>query len=176
MEQENSEIADMIGAYPLCGTCGSRNIIRDAGARWNFATVGWELKSLSDRFVCDDCSTEVPLVWTLDQAFRQKRIARLNDALRRGEGDNATIVITAGVEAIGREFLHELNHTVARFDAFSADNDPHKEHDFGAFVFQGQKLFWKIDYFDLAMKHMSADPANAKVTHRVLTIMLTCEY
>ena len=33
--------------------------------------------------------------------------------------------------------------TVATFDAFSADNDPHGEHDFGSFELAGDKFFWK---------------------------------
>ena len=32
------------------------------------------------------------------------------------------------------------------YDAFSTDNDPYGEHDFGAFSFGGAKLFLKIDY------------------------------
>jgi Protein of unknown function (DUF3768) len=34
---------------------------------------------------------------------------------------------------------------VANFDAFTEDNDPHGEHDFGAFDMAGEKIFWKID-------------------------------
>jgi hypothetical protein len=40
----------------------------------------------------------------------------------------------------------------------------------------GSKIFWKIDYFDLKLKWHSPDAANPDVTHRVLTIMLACEY
>ncbi|CAN0590562.1 unnamed protein product [Laminaria digitata] len=62
------------------------------------------------------------------------------------------------------------------FDVFTEDNDPHGEHDFGAFEVADQKIFWKIDYFDLALSGYSPDPANRDVTHRVLTIMLASEY
>jgi hypothetical protein len=40
----------------------------------------------------------------------------------------------------------------------------------------GSTIFWKIDYFDLKLKWHSPDAANPDVTHRVLTIMLACEY
>jgi hypothetical protein len=39
-----------------------------------------------------------------------------------------------------------------------------------------QKIFWKIDTYDLDMQAMSPNPANPAVTHRVLTIMLASEY
>jgi Protein of unknown function (DUF3768) len=36
------------------------------------------------------------------------------------------------------------------FDAFTTDNDPCGERDFGSFLLDGEKLFWKIDYVDKA--------------------------
>ncbi len=103
-------------------------------------------------------------------------IRRLNDALRRGKGDDGMIVVTAGLRAMGQEFLAEAASAVAAFDAFSEDNDPHGEHDFGALTVQGEKLFFKVDYYDLAMSAHSPDPADPQVTRRVLTIMLANEY
>ncbi len=34
------------------------------------------------------------------------------------------------------------------FDDFNADNDPHREQDFGSFELEGEKLFWKIDLYE----------------------------
>jgi len=34
---------------------------------------------------------------------------------------------------------------VESFDSFTEDNDPHGEHDFGAFEHEAQRIFWKID-------------------------------
>ena len=34
---------------------------------------------------------------------------------------------------------------VRTFDTFTAENDPHREHDFGSFEVDDRKLFWKID-------------------------------
>jgi hypothetical protein len=176
MGQKNIDIADWVGAYPICAGCGSRDVVRDAWAEWNFATVEWVLKTTFDHFICDTCGEETTPVWKLDKEFRKKRIRRLNDALRRGEGENATVVITSGLQARGEEFVEAVCIAVSCFDDFSEDNDPHKEHDFGAIDLQGEKLFWKIDTYDQSMTKLSPDPASPKVTRRVMTIMLACEY
>jgi hypothetical protein len=65
---------------------------------------------------------------------------------------------------------------VAAFDKFTGDNDPHGEHDFGAFDLCGRKFFWKLDYFDERMELGSEDPSDPKKTTRVLTLMLASEY
>jgi len=60
--------------------------------------------------------------------------------------------------------------------AHLAHNDPWGEHDFGAIDLEGQKLFWKIDPYDLDLQAHSQNAANPAVTHRVLTLMLASEY
>ena len=50
------------------------------------------------------------------------------------------------------------------------------EHDFGAIDLDGERFFFKIDYFDLTRALYSTDPADPAVTERVLTIMLASEY
>ena len=62
------------------------------------------------------------------------------------------------------------------FDAFTEDNDPHGEHDFGAFDHAGHRIFWKIDYYDQSLEFGSENPADPAKTTRVLTIMLADEY
>ena len=87
-----------------------------------------------------------------------------------------TAVHTQGIEAFSDDERYEIYQTVARFSDFTEGNDPHQEHDFGAFDFQGKKLFWKIDYYDPDMERGSEDPSDPKQTMRVLTIMLASEY
>lgn len=65
---------------------------------------------------------------------------------------------------------------VRSFDAFESGNDPHHEHDFGAFEHGDAKLFWKLDYYYKTLESGSEDPADETVTTRVLTIMLAEEY
>jgi hypothetical protein len=65
---------------------------------------------------------------------------------------------------------------VQAFNAFTRDNDPYGEHDFGALEHEGCKVFWKIDYYDLSLSAGSDDPSDPSATCRVLTIMLAEEY
>ena len=58
------------------------------------------------------------------------RVCRLNDAFRRSLG-GGVVAVTAGVEALPRERRAALIATVRAFEAFTEDNDPHGEHDFG---------------------------------------------
>lgn len=176
MRPRDIDIADKIGAYPICDRCKSKQVVRDAWAKWSLLTGEWLLKSTFDEFACDACGEKINPVWALDEEFRTKRIKRLNDALRRGEFEHGSVVITQGVQALGQEALAEISTTIAAFDSFTEDNDPHGEHDFGSVNINGEKLFWKVDYFDLALKYHSPDAANPAVTHRVLTIMLASEY
>ena len=66
---------------------------------------------------------------------------------------------------------------VRKFDAFTAENDPHGEHDFGVIEHDGVgTVFWKIDYYHPDYRFHTADPADPKIMRRVLTIMLAQEY
>lgn len=101
-------------------------------------------------------------------------IAALNDACRAEPG--AGWVLTPGVQALAKADLAKVVAAVTGFSTFNEDNDPHGERDFGAFEVGGQRLFWKIDYFDLDLCMASPDPADPAVTRRVLTLMLAEEY
>lgn len=175
-QQQKFEIWELVGSYPTCSQCGSNKVVRGAWTEWDIGKGEWVLKSIFDEFGCDVCGERMTPEWKLDEGFRKKRIKRLNDALRRGEGSGNTVVVTLGVKAKGDVFLSLAAQAVAGFSSFSKDNDPHGEHDFGAFDLQGEKLFWKIDYFDGSLSFHSPDPANQNLTNRVLTIMLASEY
>lgn len=102
-------------------------------------------------------------------------IRELNDAFRT-TGIGGTILMTRGVSELGEALVSQIALAVKTFDTFTPDNDPHGEHDFGAFEIEGQKLFWKLDYYDADMIHGSNDASDPNVTTRVLTIMLRSEY
>jgi hypothetical protein len=106
---------------------------------------------------------------------RRRRIRELNDGLRR-YARAGIICITAGVQALGEAGVEAVLTAVRDFDCFTADNDPYEEHDFGAMKVAGNRLLWKIDYYDHDRRYGSADPADPAVTTRVLTIMLATEY
>ena len=85
-------------------------------------------------------------------------------------------MITSGIQALGTEGFARVLAAVAGFDAFTTDNDPYGEHDFGSFEVAGETFFWKIDYYDSACEFGSEDPADSEKTTRVLTIMFAGEY
>jgi hypothetical protein len=103
------------------------------------------------------------------------RIRALNDELRqRLTGGMA--VMTPGVAALGQEAVARITKTIEVYDDFCNANDPHEEHDFGAFDADGHRIFFKIDYFDETLTVHSPDPSDPNVTKRVITIMLAEEY
>jgi hypothetical protein len=104
------------------------------------------------------------------------RIRELNDAMRRTGPSSGRWMMTHGVMAEGPEFMILATRAVQTFAAFDPDNDPHGEHDFGAFGLAGFRLFWKIDYYDRDLRYGSDDPSDPAATVRVLTIMLASEY
>jgi hypothetical protein len=83
---------------------------------------------------------------------------------------------TQGISALPQRDQSAIREKVELFDSFTEDNDPHGEHDFGAFEHAGGKIFWKIDYYAPDMERGSENPADPKQTVRVLTIMLASEY
>ena len=103
------------------------------------------------------------------------KIRALNDAFRQTLA-GGKVMMTAGIAALPDAARAMVIEKVRAFDAFTADNDPHGEHDFGNFEVDGRKIFWKVDYFDAAMEFGSEDPADPAKTTRVLTIMLASEY
>lgn len=106
---------------------------------------------------------------------KTERIRRLSDRFRRS-GFGGDILITRGIQELGEEGMKVVAAKVAGFDQFDHDNDPHGEHDFGAFDHDGQRIFWKIDYYAHDMLSRSEDPSDSTVTSRILTIMLASEY
>lgn len=84
------------------------------------------------------------------------------------------LALTLGVQAAPN--IAEVLECVKKFDAFTDDNDPYGEHDFGAFAIRGVRFFFKIDYYARNLEAGSEDPADEDKTIRVLTVMLASEY
>lgn len=120
---------------------------------------------------------------------RSERIARLNDRARQAMGLACVAMATEGFRALPEADQSRVRELVETFDAFTLDNDPYGERDFGA-IYQDsddhwtttrparpiETVFWKIDTYDRDLRYVSEDPANPAVTRRVLTIMLSSEY
>jgi hypothetical protein len=108
-------------------------------------------------------------------AHETATIRRLNDELRACP-QTGIAVITPGVAALGQVAVQRIFRIIAVYDDFCCESDPYGEHDFGAFDADGQRIFFKIDYYDKQLNMHSPDPADATVTARVITIMLAEEY
>ncbi len=105
------------------------------------------------------------------------KISELNDQLRTTlSARYGRVYITNGIATLGTVAIAEISSLVRKFDDFSEENDPYGEHDFGSVMFERQKIFWKIDYYDKKLKYHSRNPSDPKITTRVLLIMLAEEY
>lgn len=103
-------------------------------------------------------------------------IAELNDRFRKGDRSLGQWYFSEFVSHLPPEIQFTLSRQVRLFDNFTKDNDPYSEHDFGAVELDGEKFFFKIDYYDKSLKYGSDDPSDPSVTRRVLTIMHSSEY
>jgi hypothetical protein len=110
-------------------------------------------------------------------------IAKINDRFRLSLGIPAfsggipgRVVVTAGIAAFSPEAIVAILDKLRAFGSFTQDNDPHGEHDFGAFDHDGERIFWKIDYYAPDLIHGSENPADLSRTVRVLTILLASEW
>lgn len=111
----------------------------------------------------------------LSEKERREAIRTLNDKLRT-EGVGGRMMITKGIQALPRETFTKAMTEIRAFDKFSEDNDPYGEHDCAAIEVDGNRIFWKIDYYDESLQYGSPDPTDPKVTCRVMTVMLAEEY
>lgn len=78
-------------------------------------------------------------------------------------------------EMVSKNDLREQILTAVRaFSAFTPDNDPYGEHDFGQVIVNNENYFFKIDYYDLNFEY-GADTRKDDFA-RLLTIMHSSEY
>lgn len=107
---------------------------------------------------------------------RKPTITELNDEFRQNPLRFGRLTLTAGVDAKGQDYVIRAMRLIANYGSFPHGDDPYGEHDFGAFVLDDERLFWKIDYYDPTMQFGSEDPADRNTTVRVMTVMLAREY
>lgn len=170
------EFEGEIGSVPRCQKCGSERVAKDAWACWNSEFGLWELERVHDNAYCHQCENAAQLIWLRQELPPNQRISELNDRFRREGLGNGSVMLTLGIQEKGGAFAVAAVAAVRAFDDFCSDNDPWGEHDFGAVEVEGEKVFFKIDYYDPSLKKGSENPANEGCTHRVLTIMLPSEY
>jgi hypothetical protein len=118
---------------------------------------------------------QIPLAQNATSPDRKGRIRSLNDELRRF-GRGGIVMLSAGIAALSIDKVHSILDEVRCFEDFTDDNDPYREHDLGLFRHKGERIMWKIDYYDVERRYASPDPANAAVTCRILTVLYASEY
>ena len=120
---------------------------------------------------------ELARLTTSLQGQQRALIQALNDRFRSTLA-GGRVLLTQGVSGKGQGFVAAALAAVQAFTAFTPDNDPHGEHDFGSITIEGEgtKLYFNIDYYDAAERYGSEDPADPSMTTRVLTILLPEEY
>lgn len=94
--------------------------------------------------------------------------ARRYDAFRKSIPfiqEPNVLCLTCGVSGTFPDEIPLILKMVKEFSVFTEDNNPWLEHDFGAFEFKGEKMFWKID-----------DYGGHEGYEIVMTVMLASEY
>ena len=103
-------------------------------------------------------------------------IKTLNDNFRK-TFTGGQVLLTAGIDSMDAEDVANIMLFVQNFNVITPDNDHYGEHDFGSFIYHGNKIFWKIDYYYRFNTHFASEnPADATITKRVLTIMFADEW
>ena len=111
----------------------------------------------------------------IDALSKPDRIRVLNDNFR-STFVGGQLLLTQGVDALPLDTKARMILAVQSFSNFTKDNDPHGEHDFGSFEIESEAYFFKLDYYDKAMKSGSEDPSDPEQTTRVITIGEASDY
>lgn len=103
------------------------------------------------------------------------KIRQLNDFFRRTfiGGD---VMLTLGIRMKSEKEVADILERVRTFKDFTPANNPYSEDDSASFDHNGEKIIWKIDYYDKNYRFLSDNPADPTITNRVLTIMTAEEY
>ena len=106
-----------------------------------------------------------------------ERIRELNDSFRQ-KLEGGKVMLTSAVTGLPPVDLSQLIAGVRAYKSFSEENDPHGEHDFGIFVFEDRKIYWKIDVYenDGTFQWGANDPGDPATSYRIVTFMLPEDY
>ena len=115
---------------------------------------------------------------TSPERFTTKQVREGNDSLRHSllNGPESSVegrVVFTPTVAYNPNSI-EILEAVRDFSEFNTGDDPHAHHDFGAFDVEGERFYFKIDYYDLKMQY-GVNPYQ-EMPLRVLTIMRADEY
>ncbi|WP_273728885.1 DUF3768 domain-containing protein [Brucella gallinifaecis] len=103
-------------------------------------------------------------------------IRELNDKLRQNDA-GGQVVVSGALAHEDSDLIQRVRDAVRNAEIATGDgNDPYSEHDFGSVDVDGERYFWKIDYYNKEMDAGSEDPSDARQTVRLLTIMCASDY
>jgi hypothetical protein len=103
------------------------------------------------------------------------KIRELNDAFRTTFA-GGRVMMTSGVAALPEDTKRRIFAAIRSFTEFDKGDDPYAEHDFVSVEVDGEKYFWKCDYYDRDIRFGADDPSDPEHTTRIATIMLASEY
>lgn len=106
---------------------------------------------------------------------KTEMIRKLNDNFRTCL-KGGKVMLTIGIRSKAENEVTEILEKVVNFNDFNKHNDPYLEHDMGAFDYKGERILFKIDYYDKQLKYHSPDPSDSSKTARIMTIMTASEW
>jgi hypothetical protein len=105
------------------------------------------------------------------------KIAECNDRLRISLDQRlGAIMLSHAVAATHLAVQMSVREAVKTFSAFTPENDPNGEHDFGEFEVGEERFCWKIDYRESGVAIWRDATADPERRLRTLTIMFADEY
>jgi len=100
---------------------------------------------------------------------RSEETARRNDIARQ-----LSLGVTVTNRAAKLPDLEGLLRSVRTYNDFTEKNDPYQAHDMGFLEWRGERVVWKIDYYN-EMLTCFEDPIS-DTCKRIITVMLAKEY
>ena len=100
---------------------------------------------------------------------RSEETARRNDIARQ-----LSLGVTVTNRAAKLPDLEGLLRSVRTYNDFTEKNDPYQAHDMGFFEWRGERVVWKIDYYNRELSCYE-DPT-LPTCQRVLSVMCAYEY